>query len=524
MYYGGTTEKEIEQRKTEQAQNALRNVSSWLRGTRLYGLFSEDMKVDIYEHGTDSKICKLLSNKLAEKSYKSETLAFCERVFEKDSSHLVTDDSIPLTYLKKMIPKILVHNIETEFSHQNIKGAFATLKTLNNIIDKSKIKDSSLAAVFAQSLVKCQQPLRDELYNSMMRVWPEGKDSNDIYLGSNFTKACLSVKPNMQQQLIQTWKNTSSSEFDYGCLKGMQELIENNQADCLSIINMFPRLPVYRFDANSLKMAYSVLDTIADKRTNLKHKVLDVVEWMSQSPNNNKASQTKAQSLLYHIAQKYPETQERIEEFTGKRIEQLAPHSNAIPDQEFIFMGYEKPCAEKFKEIHHVGGLGLKFGGGLWTSPKTANGHSEWYNWQKYQDYSPEEQTAYYVEPKKDCRCLVIQSLEDIEPYKLEEKYNSKLDVNALKRDYDCIYVEDPNDEKFDREMGGWDVSSLVILKADKFNAYTEEEWQTHKRIIGKIKHSNDTNSKSSGEKNSNISNYRAYIKGLISLDEYYKR
>ena len=518
MYYGGTTEKEIEQRKTEQAQTALRNISSWLSGAYFYRSFCDNI------YSIDDKIHSLLSDKLAEKSSKSETLAFCEKVFAKDASHLYTDDVITLKCLKKMIPEILVHNIENELSHQNVKGAFATLKTLNNIINKSKIKDSSLAIDFAQCLVKCQQPLRDEVYNSMMRVWPKGDDGNDMYLGSDFTKACLSVKPNMQQQLIQTWQNTSGSEFDYGCLKGVQELIENNQADCLNIVSMFPRLPVYRFDANSLKMAYSVLDAIADKKPNLKHKVLDVVEWISQSPNNNKASQTKAQSLLYHIAQKYPETKDRIEEFTGRKIEQLAPHSNAIPDQEFIFMGYEKPCAEKFKEIYTKRGLGLKFRGGLWTSPKTANGHSEWYNWKKFEDDSPEEQTAYYVEPKKDCRCLVIQSLEDIEPYKVKEKWNDSLDVNALKKDYDCIYVEDPHDDKFNLCLDGWDVSTLVILKADKFNAYTEEEWQTHKRITGKIKHSNDTNSKSSGERNKNIPDHLAYIKGLISLEEYYKR
>ncbi|MBR6356402.1 MAG: hypothetical protein IKR92_06080, partial [Alphaproteobacteria bacterium] len=225
------------------------------------------------------------------------------------------------------------------------------------------------------------------------------------------------------------------------------------------------------------------------------------------------------------IGQRYPETIKRIEEFTGKKVEQLAPKSCKLPDLEFIYIGKEKPSAEKFKEIYTQNGIWAKFRGGLWTSPKTANGHSEWYNFNKYEGDSEylDTRTAYYIEPTKDSRCLVVESLQDLEPYMLRDEYCVTLDVNALKNDYDCVYVEDPHDDKFNMHLDGWDVSTLVMIKADKFKAFTEEEWENHKLITGKIKH-NNTNSSLPDRKNKNISDDIASIKGLISLQEVYKR
>ena len=344
----------------------------------------------------------------------------------------------------------------------------------------------------------------------------------DIFAGIHLADDCLGDKLNIQQ-FTQTWQKTSSEGFDFGCLKGLQKYIQSNKIHCLSALNLFPKIPMYHFDANALKMAYSVLDDIIDRKPSLKCKALDVIELISQSPNNDESSRIKANHLLYHIGQKYPETIKRIEEFTGKNLEQLAPKNCKLPDFEFIYMGKEKPSAEKFKEIYTEDGLGLKFRGGLWTSPKTANGHSEWYNWDKFEGFSEDldKQTAYYIEPTKDSRCLVVDSLQDLEPYMLRNEYFATLDVKALKKDYDCVYVEDPRDGKFNLCLNGWDVSTLVMLKADKFKAFTAEEWERHKQVSQKIRH--NTNNDRYTAKN-NISPDDAYIRGFISLQEYRQR
>ena len=347
----------------------------------------------------------------------------------------------------------------------------------------------------------------------------------NIFAGIRLADDCFCDQPNIQQ-FVQTWQKTSSEGFDYGCLKGLQKYIQNNKINCLSALNMFPRLPLYRFDEETLKMTYAILDDVVDKKPNLKHKVLDLVELLYQSPNNSHFSTTRVESMLFRMARKYPETIERIEKFTSKKIAQLEPHSDILPDLEYVFMGREKPCTDKFEQPE-TDGHGLKFAGGLWTSPKTANGHSEWYNWAKYEEFyeNIDEQNIYYIEPTKDSRCLVVESLQDLEPYIL----NATIDVNTLKKDYDCIYVEDPRDDKFNNDelnlyLEGWDVSTLVMLKADKFKAFTAEEWERHKQVSQKIKHNDNTNSSSSAKNNKNISDYTSYIKGLISLQELRKR
>ena len=81
--------------------------------------------------------------------------------------------------------------------------------------------------------------------------------------------------------------------------------------------------------------------------------------------------------------------------------------------------------------------------------------------------------------------------------------------------------MEDPRDGKFNLYLDGWDVSTLVMLKADKFKAFTAEEWERHKKKKKKIRH--NTNNDRYTAKN-NISSDDAYIRGFISLQEYRHR
>ena len=418
-------------------------------------------------------------------------------------------------------------NIKIELSNQNIAGASLTLTILNNTIDKIAIAPEcpkiyntssedilySLEKGFIHCLEKSPQHLKDSLLDSLLYVCSKDSDFHKKYYATiveDFTRCCLDPKLNLQSQFVKFCHDEKGEFFDYTCLNTIKKSIQQDKANCLNVINILPRLPIQRFDANSLKMMYSVLDIIIDKNPNLRHKVLDIMESIYQYPNNDKSSHIRANSLLSRMAKQYPEVTNRIQNFTGKPIVQLEPRCDILPNLEFIFMGQEKPCVEKFKELREFKGSN-KFWGGLWASPKIENGYSQWYNWSKTH-YNPYAKGAsfYYVEPTKDSRCLVVESFEDLAPYSCVSRLSDNvIDLEALQKDYDCIYVNDPDNwEKYKNYLEGWEVSSLVMLKADKFNAYTEEEWQTHRRLVDKINHNKDMKSSSSAEKDNNQANY----------------
>lgn len=301
----------------------------------------------------------------------------------------------------------------------------------------------------------------------------------------DFTLKCL--EQSSYQQLCNFIQNATDANVERYCLEGVQKFTDSNTEKSLNVIKLLQDLPLERFDKEVIKRVCAVIDDIVDRKPSLRHKVLDVASRIYQSPNNDNASRIKTNSFLYRLVQKYPEIREYVENLTHTQISKLAPRVDKLPDLEYIFMGKEKPSAGKFKTIYN-GTLPNKFSGGLWASPKTENGHSAWYNWSERMGETcwTTGAKAYYIQPKKDCRCLVAYSMDDLKPYFYNETYELiKFDVKALKKDYDCIYVSDMNDIKF---RYFWMVDSLVVLKADKFDAYTEKEWQKHKQLGKKIK------------------------------------
>ena len=311
----------------------------------------------------------------------------------------------------------------------------------------------------------------------------------------DFTLECL--KQNSYQKLRNFIQETPDTKVERYCIEGVQKFTDINTEKYLNVINLLQDLPIERFEAEIIKRICAIIDNIVDRKPSLKHKVLDVVSRIYQSPRNDDASHIKINSFLYRLVEKYPETKECIENITHTEISRLAPRVDKLPNLEYIFMGKEKPSAEKFKTIYN-GTLPNKFSGGLWASPKTENGHSAWYNWSESVGETcwTTNANTYYIQPKNNCRCLVANSMDDLKPYFYNETCELiKFDVKALAKDYDCIYVSDENDPKF---RYFWMVDSLVVLKADKFDAYTEKEWQEHKRLSQKIKHHGQTDKCSS--------------------------
>ena len=334
----------------------------------------------------------------------------------------------------------------------------------------------------------------------------------------DFTLTCL--KQNSYQQFQDFIQNAPNSDVVNYCLGALQKFTEDIPEGHLKIVNLLQNLPLEKLDADAIKRVCAIVDDIVDRKPSLKHKALEVVKRIHQSSRNNKASHLKINSLLYRLAQKYPETKENIENMTHTPIAQLAPRTDKLPDLEYIFMGKEKSSAEKFKAIYN-GTLPNKFSGGLWASPKTENGHSAWYNWSESVGETcwTTGANAYYIQPKDDCRCLVANSMDDLEPYFYNETCELiKFDVKALAKDYDCIYVSDENSSKF---RYFWMVDSLVVLKADKFDAYTEEKWVAHKQMGEKIKNTGKTD-EASPKKQSSKKNNIVDCKVITNNKQYF--
>ncbi len=472
---------------------------------------------------SEENVISLMTKLLTDKKTKVEVLNICEEIFTADLSKSSKDKQRFFDYMKYDIPKILFNTLKKELNALDVENFSLTLNTINNIVKSDEVKYEPLAGdYYTKSLIECitqhsklsdnevSQQLKNKLVDVLVFIAPQSRRVSV----SDFTRECL-ISKNLHPQLMKFWRD-SSSNIDYECLKGLHEFMQSDDKNHLNILHLLSDLPVERFNSNASKKIYSVLAEMLEKKPTLKLKILDIVcRLYAVRHKYDNSAQIKANSLLYTIANKYPETIDCIEQFTHKKISQLAPRRDTLPNLEYVFIGKEKPCHEKFKTLYD-GDFPSKFSGGLWASPQAENGHSEWYNYcMKNAPNLLSKTNCYHIVPKKDCRCLVAQSLNDFSPYLYQEKSGClKFDSKALCEDYDCIYV--PKIEIFGNNKIFWGAPSLVVLKADKFDAYTEDEWQLHKRLKKKI---NDTNENCSETKSATNNPRSSVIHGTDGRD-----
>lgn len=462
--------------------------------------YSEDTRFVNKDDLLDSEenVISLIAEHIGNKKSKVEILNICEKIFITDLSKLSKDKQRFFNYMRYDIPEILFKTLEKELNASDAENFTLTLDTINNIVKTDAVRYDPLADDhYAKPLIEClqrskhlnndvSQQLKNKLIDTLVITT---SDSRRISF-SDFIKGCLKSK-NLHPQLLRFWKN-SSGDIDYECVKGLREFMLIDNKNHLNLLHIISDLPVTRFSPDAAKMTYSVLAEILDKKPILKHKILDIVSRLyTIEYKYDNSAHIKANVLLYNIANKYPDTIDRIEQITHKKIDMLAPHLDVLPDLEYIFMGKEKPCSEKFKTISE-GEYPSKFSGGLWASPQTANGYSEWCNYcMENAPYLLANTNSYHIVPKKNCRCLVAQSIDDLAPYFSREKNGClKFDCKALCDNYDCLFV--PKVEIFGNNKIYWGASSLVILKANKFDAYTEKEWIIRKQLSKKSKNYNE--------------------------------
>ena len=101
---------------------------------------------------------------------------------------------------------------------------------------------------------------------------------------------------------------------------------------------------------------------------------------------------------------------------------------------------------------------------------------------------------TFYVEPKENIKCLIVNSFKDIEPYTVSIDGRATIEAKALAKDYDCVCIMNPRGSgnggftgEYEAAFWDYDVSSLIFLKPNTFTAYTEEEYAQHKALQQKM-------------------------------------
>lgn len=333
-----------------------------------------------------------------------------------------------------------------------------------------------------------------DIITSEKSVPQEGCDQVFEYLKGDINKEDDALlKKDISDTAFYLMSKYSDSEEHRRGLFAIYEALANKQIDnhkCFELVNHIINQQSYSID--EAKTMFSICDEIIEQNPLLRKHAVKFMEELYRHAEYRDAdgsAHVRYNNILYRIAANYPILKNQIENDIIHR-EVKEPRYDKLPDKEWIHIGAgEKPCDEKFNVVHADGVL-PNIRGGLYVAPKTENGLSEWNNWfveAGEQDYR--SGNIYYLEPKEDAKCLVVYAEKDIKPY-LVADYSCKkptIDAKALAKDYDCVYMG-ISEGKFGEHFGtNFNVSSLIFLKPNTFDAYTEEEWGQHKVVQKKI-------------------------------------
>ncbi|MEE6206746.1 MAG: hypothetical protein VZR95_01670 [Alphaproteobacteria bacterium] len=299
-------------------------------------------------------------------------------------------------------------------------------------------------------------------------------------------------------------------------LFALKAALSNGSADAYRCLTHLDKHQfAHKMSADEIKVAYCICDTAIEQRPDLKLFALNLLKNLYNKSENNSASEKRAENILYRIADKHPELVNIIEQDILHKKPQKTRYDQ-LPSYDWIHIGSEKPSATQFHAVEAINNF-PKPKGGLWVSPKQENGLSDWQTWTSeeegaWQNWCPNDQTRmFYVEPENNLKCLVVNSIADLEPYLIEKDESIFMDSLGLAKDYDCFYIENPrsmdregagayhNRGAYDDLLTGFDVSSLVFLRPNTFTAYSEEEYAQHKELQRKM---GSVRQKTGGEEN----------------------
>ncbi|MBR1756720.1 MAG: hypothetical protein IJ738_04065 [Alphaproteobacteria bacterium] len=256
--------------------------------------------------------------------------------------------------------------------------------------------------------------------------------------------------------------------------------------DCLNYIDNITQSHSYSKD--EAKTIFSICDEIVEQSPILRKQALEIIKDIYNN-TRDEAAHVRAENILYRIAQNYPFLKEAIENDILRSVIK-EPKIKELPDKEWMFIGKDKPCNEKFKPIHSD--YSAKIRGGLYTSPKKDDGLSEWNHYLIDENWDVAD--TFYVEPKENIKCLIVNSFKDIEPYTVSIDGRATIEAKALAKDYDCVCIMNPRGSgnggftsEYEAAFWDYDVSSLIFLKPNTFTAYTEEEYAQHKALQQKM-------------------------------------
>ena len=301
------------------------------------------------------------------------------------------------------------------------------------------------------------------------------------------------LKKDISNTALYLMSRCSDNEKYRRWLFAIYEALANKQINnhkCYELVNRIFHNRFYCTD--EAKIMFSICDEIIEQNPLLRKnamKIMGEIYHNAKYRDVDESARVRYNNSLYRIATNYPTLRHQILCDILKR-EVKEPRYDKLPDKEWIHIGREdKPCDKKFKAVH-ADGVAPNIRGGLYAAPKAENGLSEWNNWFVEEgEQDCRSGNIYYLEPKEGAKCLVAYSEKDIKPYlvALYGRERPTIDAKALAKDYDCVYMGISEGKFGEHFWTNFNVSSLIFLKPNTFNAYTEEEWNKHKALRQKL-------------------------------------